>query len=389
MTEAYRTLLMRYDLKSVPERLRFKLIEIIRHTEALNVLLARGYNAWSPCVPRKWYHDQLYFIGRSWMKDVPKRWRLDVHPVLNVQIRTNSERDRGCPIFIDLQNNIVKVRGFGDRTTVILPLKESYERYIRDRLREGAKARACMIWTDGKYVFLGLVFAKQHECYEPRMDVVVDVNTILHGVTVGWLENGRIVVKRLPENLGEVLTRLYKIYGEAVRVERKMGFHKRMGHHSDAKRLRRQASSLRRRFNLIIRDAANKVVHEVVRLALQRRARLIIDTPYFESLEELSQQYHGVFSLLMKSFSRRVERMLINQCQWYGIPYELRRLPSTKCPRCEGELRGTEDRVMVCDRCGLREDRDVIPILSYVANNLMSCDHDWLKRQVAFEHSLP
>ena len=36
---------------------------------------------------------------------------------------------------------------------------------------------------------------------------------------------------------------------------------------------------------------------------------------------------------------RRFVKLLTNQLIWYGVPYEFKRLPSTKCPVCGHELR--------------------------------------------------
>jgi putative transposase len=61
-------------------------------------------------------------------------------------------------------------------------------------------------------------------------------------------------------------------------------------------------------------------------------------------------------------YTRRFVRLLIAQLEWYGIPYKLRRLPSTICPICEHELTQLPGRIMVCSNCGFKAPRDLVPM---------------------------
>lgn len=354
---------MKFKLKDIDEILRNRLINVIKHVEAMNSLLIRGYRIHSSNIPRKRLNSQIFFINQNLLIRVPKpkKWRLRVHPILNVEIGMSDKRDSGRTIFIDLNRNIVKIRGFGDRKSIVLQLNKRYREYIVERINEGAKAKCCIIlWTDKRYLYLAVVFGKRYAEIEPKSIIAVDINTILHGITVGFLENNNIVVRRLPENLGEIIDRLNRIYEHAIRIEKLYGFSKKMGYNE--KKYSKLRRTLRKRFYSIVRDVANKIVHEIIRIARERNAKLIVDTPYYEGLEELSQKYNGVYSMYMKVFSKRVEKLLAEQAKWYGIPIEFRRLPSSICPVCETTLIQQNERMMLCNRCGFRADRDEVPI---------------------------
>ncbi len=60
--------------------------------------------------------------------------------------------------------------------------------------------------------------------------------------------------------------------------------------------------------------------------------------------------------------TRRFVKLLIAQLEWYGVPYEFKRLPSTICPICHHELTQLQGRIMVCENCGFKAPRDKVPM---------------------------
>ncbi len=60
--------------------------------------------------------------------------------------------------------------------------------------------------------------------------------------------------------------------------------------------------------------------------------------------------------------TRRFVKLLIAQLEWYGVPYEFKRLPSTICPNCGSELTQLPGRIMICTNCGFKAPRDKVPI---------------------------
>lgn len=124
------------------------------------------------------------------------------------------------------------------------------------------------------------------------------------------------------------------------------------------------ALGCRRRIYRIVRDLANKVAHFLIKLALEKHAKLVIDVPDWNSLKKLAREHlHGLKASLIQCFIRRALHLMENQAEWYGIPLEKVRLPSTICPKCGNKLIEVEPRMMYCTNCGLKEHRDKIPIL--------------------------
>jgi putative transposase len=105
------------------------------------------------------------------------------------------------------------------------------------------------------------------------------------------------------------------------------------------------------------------LANKLVRKALKYRALLVIDDMTEESRRELLEEKlpPDVIKLLMsnlKGFIYQLETL----AQWYGVPYEFRRLPSTVCPVCHHGLTQEDGRVMVCPNCGFKAPRDMVPM---------------------------
>ncbi|WP_066794214.1 zinc ribbon domain-containing protein [Caldivirga sp. MU80] len=101
----------------------------------------------------------------------------------------------------------------------------------------------------------------------------------------------------------------------------------------------------------------------LVRKALRHRALVIIDDIIEESRRELIEEKlpSGLRKIYLAE-TRRFVKLLIAQLEWYGVPYEFKRLPSTICPICGSELTQLQGRIMVCENCGFKAPRDKIPI---------------------------
>jgi putative transposase len=143
----------------------------------------------------------------------------------------------------------------------------------------------------------------------------------------------------------------------------------------DGKRLRRKIRKLRKRLYTKLRDYIQKLVHRLVRKALRRKALVIIDDMIEESRRELIEEKipSGLRKLYL-TYTRRSVKLLITQLEWYGIPYKLKRLPSTVCPVCQHELTQLPGRTMVCENCGFKAPRDMVPM--YWAIRLSNSDGD-------------
>jgi putative transposase len=176
------------------------------------------------------------------------------------------------------------------------------------------------------------------------------------------IKDGKIVSYRQEKpNLNELLT----LYYQAVKRDRKHGASMRIGLHRtiQGKRLRKQVKARRSKIYRITRDKAYFLASKLVRKALKYKALLVIDDMTEESRKELLEEKlpPDVIKLLMSNLKRFVHQ-LETLAQWYGVPYEFRRLPSTVCPVCGSRLVQEDDRVMVCGNCGFKAPRDMVPM---------------------------
>jgi len=155
------------------------------------------------------------------------------------------------------------------------------------------------------------------------------------------------------------------LYYRSVVLSQKYGKLKRLGLHKtrEGKGLWREVRRLRRRIYAKLRDYAQRLAHRLVRKALRHRALVIIDDIIEESRRELLEM--KIPSGLRKIYlaeTRRFVKLLVTQLQWYGVPYEFKRLPSTVCPICGHKLIQERGRIMVCTNCGFKTPRDKVPM---------------------------
>ncbi|ABL88605.1 paREP12 [Pyrobaculum islandicum DSM 4184] len=126
---------------------------------------------------------------------------------LDVQLRIENEKGVGRAVFVDLKSGVVRVRRIGVPPFAV-ELKKSNIIWIKRRLEEGAKLKLALLGVErrrgkkeptyGK-LYVALVFAREVTPVEPRALVVVDVNRLDHGITVGVVKDGKIVKQmRLP-----------------------------------------------------------------------------------------------------------------------------------------------------------------------------------------------
>jgi hypothetical protein len=137
-------------------------------------------------------------------------------------------------------------------------------------------------------------------------------------------------------NVGKIVG----LYKQAVRRERRLGALKRLGLGDtvNAKRAGRLVKRLRSRAYRLIRAEAVFLARKLTKKALRYRAMVIIDVDW-ESLKELlTRRYGKKIGKLLLSGLKRFVKLLVTQLQWYGVPYESKRLYSRKCPNCKHKL---------------------------------------------------
>jgi putative transposase len=207
------------------------------------------------------------------------------------------------------------------------------------------------------------VAEREVEPYQPSGYILaIDINSWSHGIAWGLIRNGKIVSFKQD---GLNPRRIVSLYNQAVERERRVGRLKRLGLDDaiNVKRARRLARRLRSRIYRLIRAEAVFLARKLTKKALRYGAFVVIDDVDWEGLRELlTRKYGGRVGKLLLSGLKRFVKLLVTQLEWYGAPYKFRRLPSTVCPRCGHKLTQQRGRVMVCDNCGFKAPRDLVPI---------------------------
>jgi len=343
-------------------------VEHVRRLMALANLVYRDYEVWAPDLPKTIQH-QLYGF-KNYMESLvfgvtPKRWFTGTWvPLTTLRIYGDGSMkgDRSARVVLDFRSNLIKIYqvcknepGF----VVTIPMPE----WVIERVKEGGDIRFARIGLKNGEPYLALVTEREVEPYQPsRYILAVDVNAWNHGIAWGLIKDGKLI-KWKPEipDLREV----DNLYNLSVWLSREYGRLKRMGldKTEEGKRLWKKIKKLRKRSYAKLRDYVQKLAHRLVRKALRHRAMVIIDDMTEESRKELIEEKipSGLRKLYL-TYTRRFVKLLISQLEWYGIPYKLKRLPSTICPVCQHELTQLSDRIMVCGNCGFEAPRDKVPM---------------------------
>jgi putative transposase len=343
-------------------------IEYIKRLMVLTNLAYREYEVWIPGLPKTIQH-QLYEF-KNFKKSLvfgttPKKWAAETWvPLKTLRIYANDSMkgDRVAPVVLDFKSNTIRLRQVcknEPRYSIEVPMP----RWVIDRVKEGGDIKFAMIGLKDGEPYLALVAEREVEPYLPsNYMLVVDVNAWNNGIAWGLIKDGSII-RWKPErpNLREI----DNLYNLSVRLSGEYGKLKRLGFDKteDGKRLRRKIRKLRKRLYAKLKDYVQKLVHRLVRKALRHKALVIIDDMTEESRKELIEEKipTGLRKLYL-AYTRRFVKLLISQLEWYGIPYKLKRLPSTVCPVCGHELTQLADRIMVCENCGFKTPRDKVPM---------------------------
>ena len=374
--KAHRTLVIKRPLGMFSNEVREALVKVLTRVDALGNLWARGFAIHPPDLDSRFVYAFNYFrneISFSNGVNLPKAWFARVHAILNVGLRLNNERDNGEGVFIDLTRSELRLRRVIRGRAITIKLTESEVKYIRDRLNEGGRPRLARAWVVDGFLYVAVTFEHEVQPIQPsEYMLVIDVNSWRNGIVWGLVRSGGLVkVGRERPDLG----RIERLYNEVVTLGRKYGVMKRLGLHEtiEGRRLWREVKRLRRRLHAYLRDYAQKLAHRLTRKALRHRALVIIDDMIEESRRELLEDglSNGLTKLYLANL-RRFVKLLTNQLNWYGVPYRFKRLPSRICPLCGHELRELQGRVMVCERCGFKANRDLVPLIWVIHHDSIS-----------------
>jgi putative transposase len=340
----------------------------IKRLMALSNLAYRDYEVWTPDLPRTIQH-QLYgfknFMESLVFGTTPKKWFAETWvPLKTLRIYADGSMkgDRKALVVLDFRNNVIKLRQVcrsepGFVVEVPMPI------WVIERVGEGGDVKYAMIGLRDDEPYLALIAERMVEPYQPSGYILaIDVNSWRYGIAWGLIRNGRIVSFKQD---GLNPQRIVSLYNQAVEREMKVGRLKRLGLEDalNVKRAGRMARRLRSRAYRLIRAEAVFLARKLTKKALRYKAMVVIDDVDWESLRELlTRKYGGRVGKLLLSGLKGFVKLLVTQLEWYGAPYEFRRLYSRKCPRCGHKLTQEDGRVMVCENCGFKAPRDKVPM---------------------------
>jgi len=342
--------------------------DYIKQLMALANLAYRECEVWVPDVLKNIQY-QLYgfknFMGSLVFGTKPKRWFAKTWvPLETLRIYSNgsTKGNKSAPVVLDFRSNTIRLRQVcknepGFVVTIPMP------RWVIDRIKEGGDIKFARIGLKGNEPYLALIAERKVEPYQPSSYMlVIDVNAWNNGIAWGLIKDGNII-KWKPER--PRLSEIESLYDLSVRLSKEYGKLKRLGLNETekARRLWKEIKKIRRKIYAKLRDYVQKLVHRLVRKALRHKALVIIDDMIEESRRELIEMKlpSGLRKLYLM-YTRRFVKLLITQLEWYGIPYKLKRLPSTICPVCNHELIQLPSRTMVCPSCGFKAPRDLVPM---------------------------
>jgi putative transposase len=343
-------------------------VDYVKRLMALANLAYRGYEVWVPNMPKRVQY-QLYGF-KNYMESLvfgtkPKRWFTKTWvPLKTLRIYSDGTK-RGATdalVVLDFKKNVIKLHQVC-KNEPGYSIEAPMPRWAIDRVKEGGDVKYAMIGLKDDKPYLALVAERVVEPYQPsNYMLAIDVNAWSHGIAWGLIRDGKIVSFKQD---GLNPQRIVSLYNQAVRREKKVGRLKRLGLDDalNVKRAGRMARRLRSRAYRLIRAEAVFLARKLTKKALRYGAFVVIDDVDWEGLRELlTRKYGGRVGKLLLSGLKRFVKLLVTQLEWYGAPYEFRRLYSRKCPRCGHKLTQEDGRVMVCENCGFKAPRDKVPI---------------------------
>jgi putative transposase len=344
-------------------------VEYIKRLMALTNLAYRDYEVWVPDILKNIQY-QLYGSFRNYMESLvfgiePRRWFARTWvplKVLRIYDDGSMKGDRNAPVVLDFRSNVIRLRQVC-RSEPGFVVEVPMPRWVIERVKEGGDIKYAMIGLKGDKPYLALVAERVVEFYQPSgYRLVVDVNSWKYGIAWGLIKNGKLITWRVEKPDTFLINTLYH---QAVDRERKAGKLKRLGYSKSVRvdRIKVHAHARKSKIYKITRDKAYFLASKLVKKALKYRALLIIDDMTEESRRELLEEGlpKDVIKLLMsnlKTFVHHLETL----ANWYGVPYEFRRLLSKVCPVCEHKLTQLPGRTMVCENCGFKAPRDKVPM---------------------------
>jgi putative transposase len=356
--EAYRALVLKYDVLKLPPEVQQKIPALLRVQEEFRRWASEwaGSNGKVPMpqerplryLAHKFVHA---YSASEWLRGQTIKHGMKVPLILNAQLRLNNERDASRGALVDVPGREVRVRKLGIGT-IVLPLPEGAVKYTLERAREGARLVMAMVWVDGRRLCVALVFRREVEPIEARRLLAVDFNALHNGITYAVVERDRVLRRgvlrphlRRPEKLQREIGRL-----DSLCARRGDPYCER-------------ARAAKSRLYRLLGEWRREAVRLIVKLALQYRAAIAIDVPDDSSMRELKKNNsYPADGKALLNFGK-LRRLIEGLAEWHGVPYIEARLYSTVCPRCGTKMLELQNRRVGCPKCGFAAHRDEVPAM--------------------------
>jgi len=366
MGNAYRTLVLRYNLLQLEPDVAEKISALIKIQEVFRQWAdewgrSGGRLPLPERGPLRRFAKQFLYGGRalSWLRGL-KNSGLEVRKMrpplfFDVQLRLEKEHDIASGVFVDLPSRQVRIRKWSNLrgNTIVLPLYGSAVKWIRERVQEGASPVLAAVWIGRKSntvkLHVALIFRREVVPMRMKRLLVIDFNALHNGVAYAVVEEKRIVVKGVMRPNVSGILHLQKVVSRLDAICAKKD------------KACEEVAAVKSRIWRILRNWEDDAAKKLLQLALQYKAAVVVDIPADRSIRKLKESGRAERKVFL-NFGR-LRRRLRDMAEWYGVPYGEVRLYSTRCPRCEKRMTVLPNRRVRCAACGFEAHRDEVPAL--------------------------
>jgi putative transposase len=254
-----------------------------------------------------------------------------------------------------IKNNILVLRL---NRKLELEIPERALKWLEKRLAEKPDKKYVRVFERDNKLVVQVVLHKINRVEIPRdpLLAVVDINSS-YGIVIHFWDNKLIkTMKFRPPNRGNrwrharrLMSQRDLLYNQGCLSQKQINVY------SSLIRL-----TLKGSMRGWTQQTASKIVRRIRRMAKRhgKEPLVLIDKPDYDTLHGTSLQR------TLYSFVKYLENLL----SWYGIYWKEKRLYSTICPVCGNKFilvdreKTKRVRIMRCDNCGFKEDRDNIPL---------------------------
>jgi putative transposase len=353
--ESFRTLTLRYP---IPE-------DIKEFIEGYRTLASHLY--WSK---RLGLEPAEEVIEKLWQK-VPSYWRWHLidpkDPMYLYRGVENTPMPYKTILRLSLVDSLHERKGaYIKNNRLILRLNRKLEleiperalKWLEKRLAEKPDKKYVRVFERDNKLVVQVVLHKINRVEMPRdpLLAVADINSS-YGIVVHFWDNKLIkTMKFRPPNRGNKWRHVKKLMSHRdLLYNQGCLSQKQINIYSSLIRL-----TLKGSMKGWTQQTASKIVKRIRRMAKRhgKEPLVLIDKPDYDTLHRTPLQR------TLYSFVKYLENLL----SWYGIYWEEKRLYSTICPVCGNKFiladreKTKRVRIMRCDNCGFKEDRDNIPL---------------------------